>query len=42
MGSNGKGTRYDRLDEKLQQRDGKFKRDTQMPIIEMENTQERH
>lgn len=42
MGSNGKGTQYDRWDEKLQQRDGKFKRDTQMQIIEMENTQERH
>ena len=42
MGSNGKGIQYYRWDEKLQQRDGKFKRDTQMQIIEMENTQERH
>ena len=40
MGSNGKGTQCDRLDEKFQQRDGKFKRDTQMQI--MENTQEKH
>lgn len=42
MGSNGTGTQYERLDGKFQQRGGKYKRKTQMEMIEMENTQERY